>query len=133
MVGTAVLLAALDAAVLVAVPVVRVVQVVSHEVVHVVAVRHRLVAAPVPVPMAALMTVAAMLGRAPCGIVTVHVQRVLDHAAVLLMVQVPIVQVVHVVAVAHGRVAATSAVAMSVTTVLLMLGHSDLHPASCAR
>lgn len=98
----------------VAVRPVRVVERAVHVVVHVVPVRDRRVAgARVPVRARALDR------RAGAGAPSAHVQAVLVGVAFVGGVQVPVVEVVRVVAVADGLVAAAVAVAVGVLPVLL--------------
>jgi hypothetical protein len=96
----------------IAVPFVRVVERAPDVVVHVVAVRDALVAAGGPVPLAALDGRAS--GRQPA----VHLELVLVEVVGVRRVKVPVVEVVRVVAVAHGLVAAARPVLMSVAPVL---------------
>jgi hypothetical protein len=96
--------------VVVAVIAVRVMQVPIHKVVDMVAMRDGLMPAPGPVHVTGLMPCAAVLGRAPVGIARRHFDRVLVDMVPMRMVQVPIVQVVDVIAVANGRMPAISSV-----------------------
>jgi hypothetical protein len=112
--------------VIVAVPVVRVVQVIVHEVVHVIAVRNRLMATSGAMLVSSVVPRAGMLGRALSRIVDTHLERVLDDLATFLVVQMAVVQVVHMARVAHGRVTAVGTVLVVVTGVLLMMSHGSL-------
>jgi ABC-type Zn uptake system ZnuABC Zn-binding protein ZnuA len=85
-----------------------------HVVVHVVAVRDRRVTGA-RVPSGA----EALHGRAGPGPPAVHAQAVLVGVALVRRVQVPVVEVVGVVAVPHGLVTAAVAVAVGVLAVLL--------------
>ena len=100
----------------VAVRPVRVVERAVHLVVHVVAVRDCGVGARVPVRLPALH------GRAGTRPPAVHVEAVLVGVVLVRRVQVPVVEVVRVVAVPDGPVPATFPVAMGVLHVLLT-GH----------
>ena len=93
-------------AVVVAVGTVRVVQVAAHQVVHVVAVRHRLVAALRPVLVVLRMVGAGMLRRALHGVRRGLLKVALVVLLAVLAVQVALVQVVHMVTMLHGGVAA---------------------------
>jgi len=79
------------------------VQVPIHQIVDVVAVRHRLVTATGAVLMPWLVPFAAVLRRAAIGILRRHFDRVLVDMVAVRMVQVPIVQKIDVVAMADGR------------------------------
>lgn len=91
---------------LVAVLAVRMMQVVAHQVVDVVAVRHRLMAATIAMRVLGLMALAVVLGRAVVGVRGVHRDDVLVDVVAVGMVEVSLVQVIDVVAVLDGRVAA---------------------------
>ena len=85
---------------------VRTVQVVPHQVIGVVAVRHRLVAAAGTVAVGCVVLPAAMAGRARVGIGLADLQHVLVHVVSVKEVQVAVVQVADVVAVPDRGVAA---------------------------
>ncbi len=93
---------------------VRVVQRAVHVVVHVVAVRDRLVARARVAPGAG-----ALDGRAGSGPPAVHLEAVLVGVALVRRVQVPVVEVVGVVPVPHGLVAAALPVAVRMRSVVL--------------
>ena len=84
----------------------------------VVAVRDRLVAAAGAMDMAGFMTPAAMVRSAAVGVVSGDVDHVLVDMILMRMVKVAIVQIVDVAAVAHGRVAATRPMLVSVVGVV---------------
>lgn len=96
----------------VAVAGVRVVERAVHVVVHVVAVRDRRVAG-------VALRARTLDGRAGAGAPPVHVQAVLVGVALVRGVQVPVVEVIRVIAVADGLVAATFAVPVGVLAVFL--------------
>ena len=99
----------------VAVVAVRVVQVPVHEVVHVVAVRHGLVPATRSVNVTRIMTAALVCRRALVGIGIAHLDSMLDHGPVVGdMMQVPVVQVVDMVAVPDTGV-------LAIRTVLVIM------------
>ena len=102
----------------VAVVAVRVVQVVVHQVVHVVAVRHRFVAAARPMSVPLLVPAASVVGRAIRRVRGADRQGVFLNLAAALVVQVAVVQVVRVVAVPQCRVAAAWPVLMVVAFVV---------------
>jgi hypothetical protein len=95
----------LEPPVVVAVIVVGVVQVVGDQVVDMVAVRHRLMAASGAMGMPGLMLAAGMLRGAVLGVRLTGFDHVLVHVIPVRVMQVPVVQVVHMSVVAHGGVA----------------------------
>lgn len=92
----------------------RVMQVAVHQVVHMIAVRHRFMAAIGPVHVIRVMARAAVLGRALRGVFGIHFQAMLVHMAVMHVMQMAIVQIVGVAVVLDGGVAAGRAVLMGV-------------------
>jgi hypothetical protein len=90
--------------VVVAVIAVRVVEMASDSVIHVVAMRHRLVATARTMHMARLMPTAAMVGSAGVGILARYLDHMLVDMIFVRMVEVTIVQIVDVAAVTHGGV-----------------------------
>jgi hypothetical protein len=103
----------------IAVVAVWVVQVAIHEVIHMVAMGHGFVAATFTMNMALLVPAAGVLRRAAYGVCGSYVQGVLVGVALMRMVQVAIVQVVHMVAMLNGRVTTACAVLVAVVVVLL--------------
>jgi hypothetical protein len=108
----------LDFTVIVAVVAVRMVQVATHEVIDVVAVRHRFMAAVGPVTMCLLVSGAVMAGGAAGRIGTGDRQPVFLDVAAVLVVQMAVVQVIGVAVVVDGRVAAVRPVLMVVAFVV---------------
>ena len=102
----------------VAVVAMRVMEVVADAVVGVITVRNRVVAAARAVHMALLMTAAGVVRRAAVGIVAGDLDRVLVDMALMRMVKVPVVEIVDVVAMTHGGVAATRAMLVRVVAML---------------
>ena len=96
----------------VAVLAMRVMQVVANAVIDVIAVRNRFVAAAGAVDMTRLMAAAAVVGGAPVGVVRGHVDHVLVDMIAMRVMQVAIVQIIGVAAVAYGGMAAARAVLM---------------------
>jgi hypothetical protein len=92
--------------VLVAVLAVRMMQVVAHQVVDVVAMRHSLMAAAIAMGVFGLVALTVVLGRAVVRVRGVHRDDVLVDVVAVGMVEVSLVQVIDVVAVLDGRVAA---------------------------
>ena len=109
----------LDLAVVVAVVAVGVVQVAIDQVIDVVAVRHRFVAAAGAVAVALGVLAAVVAGRAGRGVGAPDRQGVLLDRAAVLVVQVAVVQVVGVAVVLDGRVAAVRPVLMGVAFVVI--------------
>jgi hypothetical protein len=108
-------------AVVVAVVAVRVVQLPVHQVVHVIAVRHRFVPAAWAVLMAMVMpgvsrVAAVRIGRA-------HLEDMLVNVPAVRVVQMSIVQVVHMVTVLHCSVAAVVSVIVRMVLVDVAIAH----------
>jgi hypothetical protein len=104
-----------DLPVVVAVVAVRMVQVAIDQVIDVVAVRHRFVAATRPVLVAPRVSAALMLGSALRRILGAHRHGVLlDGAGLRGMVQVAVVQIIDVAVMLYGGVAAVRAVLVGV-------------------
>jgi hypothetical protein len=95
----------LERAVIVAVISVRAVEMVSHEVIDVIPVRHGLVPAALAVHVIAVVSVAAMLGRAALRTCVVDLQHVLVDVILVRVMQMPGVQVIDMVAMYHGTMA----------------------------
>ena len=108
----------LNGAVVVAVALVGVVQVAVDEVVDVIAVRHRLVAAARAVHVAAVVA-GGRLGVS-VGVLSRHLVRVLLDLGAVLVLQVALVQVVDVVTMLDGGVAAAGAVLVGVVAVVVL-------------
>jgi hypothetical protein len=98
--------------VVVAVVAVRVMQVAVDQIVGVVAVRHRFVAAAGAVPMVCVMAAAAMIRGAAVGIARADGDDMLVDMAVVRVMKVAVMQVIDVAVVAHGDVAASRTVGM---------------------
>ena len=96
----------------VAVTVMRVMQPPGDQVVDVIAVRDRVV--PAAVAMGVRRVAVGRLG-VTAGVRVVDGDRVLVHMVLVRMVQMPVMQVVDVILVAHGRVAAAVAMDMGVS------------------
>lgn len=93
-----------------------------HNVINMVAVRHRLVPAAFAVDM-----ITALMGMiASIGIGFVHIQHMLVIMAVVLVVQMAVVEIIHMVAVFNGRMAATGTVDMIVVFVGMAVAHGRL-------
>jgi hypothetical protein len=88
------------------------VQMPIHQIVDVVAVRNRLVTASGAVLVARRVPLAAVLGCAAIGVLRRHFDHVLVDMVAVWMVQMPVVQKIHVVAMADGRMTAAGPVLM---------------------
>ena len=95
---------------------VRVMKMVGDAVIHMVAVRHCLVAAARAMNMTRLMPAATMVGGAIVGVLARYLDHVLVDMTFMRMVKVPVVQIVDVATVAHGRVPASQPVLMSMVS-----------------
>jgi hypothetical protein len=98
-------------------PAVGMVQMPFHEIVDVIAMWHGLVSATGTMDMAGLMAGTAVSRRAGIRIRLRHLDHVLVHMVAMRMVQMPIMEVIDMVAVTHGGMAATSAMRVGVTVV----------------
>lgn len=114
----------LDRPVVVAVPAVGMVQVASDQVVEVVAVGDRLVAAALAMTVDGVVRAARVLRRAVPRVPAVDGEPVLVHVIAMMMVQVTVVQVVDMPLVIDGGVAAASGV--DVVSVGVVLGAAHL-------
>lgn len=110
---------------MVAMPVVGMVKVAIDQVIDVVAVRHGLVSAPRTVDMVVRMRVADVTGRALGGVVCVDLQDVLVHMVFVGMVEVTVMEIVDVTAVADGHMAAALSVSMIVVGVNVVIAHES--------
>lgn len=94
----------------VAVPVVRVVQMAVHEVVHVVAVRYGRVPAPFSVNVRGVVATTAVRGGTAGRILVTHVDLMLFDTGATLVVQMAVVEIVDMAVVEYGCVSAAGAV-----------------------
>jgi hypothetical protein len=108
----------------VAVIAVGVMQVAGDEVIDMVAVRHGLVAATGSMPVALVMLVAVMLGRAGGRVTAAHLELVLLDPCLPRMMQMAIMQVIDVAFVANAGMATVRAVLVRVFFVVL--GHRQI-------
>ena len=102
----------------VAVVAVRVVKMALDPVIHMVTVRHRLMPAARPVHMAGCMTAAAMVGGAAIGVGARHLDHVLVDVTLVRVMEMTVMQIVDVIAMAHGGMAA----ARAMTMVMMLMG-----------
>lgn len=103
----------------------RVMQVAVDEVVDVVTVRNGLMAAARTVDVVAAVAGARMLRCADSRIGAANLERALVHMSLVEAVQVTVVQIVDVIAVAHGAVTAVGAVLVGVVVVDAMSRHES--------
>jgi hypothetical protein len=104
--------------VIVAVIAVPMMQVVANAIVHVIAVRNRLVAAAGAVDVIRCVATAAVVGGAPVRVVGRHFDHVLVDVIAMRVVEVTIMQIIGVAAVAHRRVPAARTVLMGMIGVV---------------
>lgn len=102
---------------IVAVVAMRVVKVASDAIIHVVAMRHRLVAAAAPVHMARLVPAAAMVGGAAVGVFARYLNHMLVDVIFVRVVEVAIVQIVCMATMAHGGMSAARPMLMCMVDV----------------
>jgi len=115
--------------VVIAVAIVGVVQVAVHQVTGVVPVGYGFVPAAGPVYVVGRMAAADVAGSATVGIFGGNFDSVVLYgAALLLMMQVAVVEIVDVVAMLNGGVAAAFAVIMIVMIALMIVSHSGASP-----
>jgi hypothetical protein len=89
-------------------------QVVAHQVIDVVAMRHSLMAAAIAMGVFGLVALTVVLGRAVVRVRGVHRDDVLVDVVAVGMVEVSLVQVIDVVAMLDSRVAAAGSVLVGV-------------------
>lgn len=125
----------LEAAVIVAMVAVREVQVTIDQIADVIAVRHRLVPAAKAVHVSDLMPATGVRRRAGRRVACAHFDAMLIDMIAVHVVQMTIVQVVHMVAMAHGGVPAIRTMNVAVIVMLGMaaFGHLLLHRLCCRR
>jgi hypothetical protein len=109
----------------VAVAPVRVVEVIAHQVVKMIAVGHGFMTAAWTVNMAGLMARTGVLRRAGIRVLRGDLQRALVDVISVHGMQAAVVQIVHVAAVADGRVTAAFAVDVRVLRMDPMLRHGQ--------
>jgi hypothetical protein len=111
---------------------VRMMQMAIDQIVDVITMRHRFVAASGPMDVVSLMPRASMLRRARIRIDRRNLDDMLVDVTSVHVMQVPIVQIVDVVAMLNRDVPATRSVLMRVIGVLWVRagGHSDVTPQS---
>ena len=113
-------------AMVIAMTLVRMVQMPGNEIVRMVAVRHRFMATVVTMLVDRLMGATSMVGRAGVGIQCRYRHGMIVNVALVFVVQMAIVQVVGVAIVYHGRVATVRPVPMTMVAVDMMMDVSHL-------
>jgi hypothetical protein len=108
--------------VIVAVPVVRVMQMPTHQIVDVAGVRDRLMPAVRAMHVRGVVLAAVMPGGAVSRVLRPDLKRVLVYVVAVRMVQMSVVQVVDMALVAQGDMPAPGAVLMLVASMDLVLG-----------
>ena len=115
--------------VIVAMTVMGVVQAAVHQIANMVSVGDSFVAAPGPVDMALLMTEAVFgNGRTVICIRGGDFDDMLVHVPFMRMVEMAVVQIVHVIAVTHGRMAAPGAMDMRMVLVFRIVASHRFFP-----
>ena len=99
---------------------VRTMQVSLHQIIYMIAVRYRLVSTALAMQMAELMSSADMACRAGCRICRRHLKRVFVKVTFMRMMQMPVMQVIHVALMQDRRVAAVRAVYVRMVFVYVM-------------
>jgi hypothetical protein len=107
--------------VIVAVLAIRMVQVAFDQIIDVVAVRHCFMTASRPVSVRSVVSLAGVFRGAALRVGVADCDRVLVDVALVRVVQVPVVQVVHVSFVLHRHMAAVRTVLVLVVVVNVML------------
>jgi hypothetical protein len=116
----------LQRAMVVAMVAVRVMQVAVDEVVDMIAMWHRRVAAARSMPVAALVAAAIVAGCAPLGISGRHLDHMLVVVIAMRIVQMAVMEIVDVVAMPDRDMAAARPVAVRVVVMNRVLGHACL-------
>ena len=109
---------------------VRMMQVSLHQIIYMIPVRYGLVSTAPAMNMAGLMSPADMACRAGCRICRRHLKRVFVKVTFMGMMQMPVMQVIHVALMQDRRVAAVRAVYVRMVFVYVML-HIIFLPSFC--
>ncbi len=99
---------------------VRMMQVSLHQIIYMIPVRYGLVSTALAMNMAGLMSLADMACRAGCRICRRHLKRVFVKVTFMRMMQMPVMQVIHVALMQNRRVAAVRAVYVRMVFVYVM-------------
>jgi hypothetical protein len=111
----------LDCAVIVAMIAVLVMKMAADEVIDMITVRNRGVSAIGAVPVAALVSAAAVPGSAAIRVAVAHADAMFIHVIVMDVMKMPVVQIIDVAVVPDGSVAALRAMDVLVAFVSLMI------------
>jgi hypothetical protein len=116
--------------VIIAVIAVRMVQMTGDEIIDMIAVWNGFVTAAGSMNVSSIMSGAAMVGRASIRILAAHVNRMFVHVVAVRMMKVAIVDIIQMVAVADGNVAAVRSMHVIVIGVMrkIATGHFDSFP-----
>ena len=110
----------------VAMPAMRMMQMPGHEVIHMVAVRHRFVAAVGAVRVPGFMSIAFVAHGAIVRIHPAHANRVFIVVVIMMMVQVPVVQIIDVIFVLYPSVPASRSVDVDMVAIGVHLMRHDV-------
>ena len=102
---------------------VRMMQMTIHQVIHMIPVGYRPVSAIRPVDVPCFVAPTYVIRRANVRIRRTHFHHVLVHVITMHRMQVAVVQIIHVIAVLHGRVAAAFSVDVGMIRMNKMFGH----------
>jgi hypothetical protein len=104
------------------------VQMVRHEIVDVVAMRNRFVAAARTMNVSSIMSTAAMVGRATIRVLVAHFNPMFVHVIGVRMVKMAIVEIIHMIPVPDGNVAAAGSMRVVVVGMMRKIasGHFDV-------
>jgi hypothetical protein len=126
-------LRALKSSVVVAVAVVRMMEMVVDEIIRVSVMRHAIVAAVGSMHVGLVVSAAGVTGRARGLVAGARLDRMLIDVVAVQVVQMAVVQVIGVTVVSHRRVAAIGSVCMSMTLVLVATGRHGQSPLSALK
>jgi hypothetical protein len=104
------------------------VQVIANEIVDVVAVRYLLMTAVPAVGVSGVVAITGMLGRALLGMRRIDLHDVLVHVIAVRVMEMTVVQVVHMARVLDGGVTATRSVLVGVIRMNSVLVHANSLP-----
>jgi hypothetical protein len=96
------------------------------KIINVITMRHRLMSASRTMHVPGLVTGAAVIRRASSGIFRAHLDHMLVHVILVRMMEMAIMEIVDVVAVTNGRMAAAGAVLMGVILMLWVIASAHL-------
>src|SRR5215831_16361757 len=112
----------------VAVTVMRMVQMAIYQVVHMIAVRHGLMATVFAVNVPLVVRRAVVVWRTLLGICRIDVNAVLVEVIAMSVVQVAVVKIVRMAVMPHGRMAAVGAMHVAVSAIMLLVSFRHANP-----